>query len=111
MPSICSFPITQRCSRRSAAACEGLDPDAKLKWKAMDVARERGYNVPLVLLVTAFGLRDLARDDSRWGSANNEAAKEGSARAVVAREFRRNLELDRLDRLDAALIRALAVEE
>ncbi len=89
----------------------GLDPDAKLKWKAMDVARERGYNVPLVLLVTAFGLRDLARDDSRWGSANNEAAKEGSARAVVAREFRRNLDLERLDRLDAALIRALAVEE
>ncbi len=89
----------------------GLDPDEKLKWKAMDVARERGYNVPLVLLVTAFGLRDLARDDSRWGSANNEAAKDGPARAVVAHEFRRNLELDRLDRLDAALIRALAVEE
>jgi transcriptional regulator with XRE-family HTH domain len=89
----------------------GLDPDQKLKFKAMDVARERGYNVPLVLLVTAFGLRDLARDDSRWGSANNEAAKEGSARAVVGREFGRNLDLERLDRLDATLIRAMAVEE
>jgi Zn-dependent peptidase ImmA (M78 family) len=87
---------------------KGLDPDAKLKFKAMDVARERGYNMPLVLLVTAFGLRDVARDDSRWGSANNEAAKEGSARAVVVREFRRNLDLERLDRLDVALIRALA---
>jgi hypothetical protein len=89
----------------------GLDPDASLKFKAMDVARERGHNIPLVLFVAAFGLPDLARDDSRWGSANNEAAKEGSARAVVAAEFRRHLDLDRLDRLDAALVRALAVEE
>lgn len=90
---------------------KGLDPDEKLKFKAMDAAAARGYNIPLVLLVTAFGLRDLARDDSRWGSANKEAGKEGSARAVVVREFTRNLDLEQLDRLDAALIRAVAVGE
>jgi transcriptional regulator with XRE-family HTH domain len=90
---------------------QGLDPDAKLKFKAIDAARVRGYNVPLVLLVAAFGLRDLGRDASRWGSANNEAKLEGSARAVVASEFTRNLDLGQLDRLDAALIRALAVNE
>jgi hypothetical protein len=88
---------------------EGLDPDAKLKFKAIDAARARGYNEPLVLLVTAFGLPDVARPDSRWGSANNEAKREGSARAVVAEEFVRHLELEQLDRVDALLVRAVAL--
>jgi hypothetical protein len=85
------------------------DPDRQFKWKAIDVAKARGYNASLVLLVAAFGLPDVARPNSRWGSANNEAKLEGSARAVVASEFARNLDLGQLDRLDALLIRALAL--
>jgi transcriptional regulator with XRE-family HTH domain len=87
----------------------GLDPDASLKFKAMDAARKRGYDEALVLLVAAFGLPDLARDDSRWGSAINEAKKQGSAREAVAAQYAQHIDLDRLDRLDVALIRALAV--
>ena len=85
------------------------DPDGKFKFKAIDAAKARGHNVPLVLLVAAFGLPDVARPDSRWGSANNEAKSEGSARRVVETEFARNLDLERLDRLDALLIRAVAL--
>jgi hypothetical protein len=88
---------------------EGLDADAKFKFKAIEVAKAWGYNVPLVLLVAAFGLPNLGRPDSRWGSANNEARPEGSARQVVAREFARNIDLDQLDRLDALLIRAVTL--
>jgi transcriptional regulator with XRE-family HTH domain/Zn-dependent peptidase ImmA (M78 family) len=88
---------------------QGLDPDEKLKHKAMDVARELGYDAALVLLITAFGLRDLGRDDSRWGSANNEASKAGSAREAVTAAYQRHVDLDRLDRLDAGLLRALVV--
>jgi transcriptional regulator with XRE-family HTH domain/Zn-dependent peptidase ImmA (M78 family) len=85
------------------------DPDGKFKFKAIDAAKARGYNVPLVLLVAAFELPDVARPDSRWGSANNEAKSEGSARRVVATEFGRNVDLERLDRLDGLLIRAVAL--
>ena len=88
---------------------EGLDPDAKFKFKAIDAAKARGYNVPLVLLVAAFGLPNLARPDSRWGSANKEAEREGSARAFVAAEFAQRVDLKRLDRPDALLIRAVAI--
>jgi Zn-dependent peptidase ImmA (M78 family) len=88
---------------------EGPDANVKFKFKAIDAAKARGYNVPLVLLVAAFGLSDVARPRDRWGSANNEARKEGSARAVVAKEFARNVDLDRLDRLDAVLVRAVAL--
>ncbi len=88
---------------------EGLDPDAKFKFKAIDAAKSRGYNVPLVLLVAAFGLPNLARPDSRWGSANKEAEREGSARAFVAAEFAQRVDLKRLDRPDALLIRAVAI--
>jgi transcriptional regulator with XRE-family HTH domain len=88
---------------------EGLDPDARFKFKAIDAAKARGYNVPLVLLVAAFGLPDLGRPDSRWGSAINEAKPEGSARAVVGTEFARNIDLEQLDRLDALLVRAVAI--
>lgn len=85
------------------------DPDSKLKFKAIDAAKARGYNVPLILLVAAFGLPDVARPDSRWGSANNVARAEGSARKLVSEEFARNLDLQRLERLDALLIRAVAL--
>lgn len=88
---------------------EGLDADRKFKFKAIEVAQERDYNVPLVLLVAAFGLPELGRPDSRWGSANNEAKKEDSARELVAREFERNLDLGQLDRLDVVLLRAVAL--
>jgi transcriptional regulator with XRE-family HTH domain/Zn-dependent peptidase ImmA (M78 family) len=88
---------------------EGLDPDAKFKFKAIEAAKARGYNVPLVLLVAAFGLTKLARSDSRWGSANKEAEREGSARAFVAAEFAQRVDLERLDRPDALLIRAVAI--
>jgi transcriptional regulator with XRE-family HTH domain/Zn-dependent peptidase ImmA (M78 family) len=91
--------------RRSA----GPEASAKFKFKAIDSAKAHGYNVPLVLLVAAFGLPDVARTGDRWGSANNEAKREGSARAVVAKEFARHVDLDGLDRLDAALVRAVAL--
>ena len=90
--------------QRSASA-----PDREFKWKAIDAAKKRGYNSSLVLLVAAFGLPDVARPDSRWGSANNEAKLEVSAREVVAAEFARNVDLEQLDRLDALLIRAIAI--
>ena len=68
----------------------------------MDAATERGYNVPLVLLVTAFGLpgpgarrQPVGFGDQRGGQAA------GSARVVVARSSAQS-RLDRLDRLDAA---------
>jgi hypothetical protein len=85
------------------------NPDGIFKFKAIDAAKERGYNQPLVLLVAAFGLPGLARPDSLWGSAMNVAAPEGSARKVVAREYAAHIDLDRLDRLDSLLIRAVAL--
>lgn len=88
----------------------GPDAPKKFKFKAIDAARTRNYNVPLVLLIAAFGLPDVARPGDRWGSAVNESRKEGSARQVVAREFARNVDLQRLDRLDALLIRAVTLE-
>lgn len=88
---------------------EGPDANVKFKFKAIDAAKARGYNVPLVLLVAAFGLPDVARPGDRWGSANNEAKLEGSARSVVVNEFARNLDLERLDRLDALLIHAVVL--
>lgn len=87
----------------------GEDPDRKFKFKARDVARAWGYDSGLVLLIAAFGLPDLGRDDSRWGSAHHEAEAAGSGRELVEAEYRRHVDLDRLDRLDAALLRALAV--
>jgi transcriptional regulator with XRE-family HTH domain len=88
---------------------EGADANVKFKFKAIDAAQARGYNVPLVLLVAAFGLPDVARPRDRWGSANNEASSEGSAHAAVAAEFARNLDLEQLDPLDALLIRAMVL--
>jgi hypothetical protein len=88
---------------------QGPDANVKFKFKAIEAAKARGYNAPLVLLVAAFGLPDVARPSDRWGSANNEARREGSARAVVAKEFERNLDLERVDHLDALLIRAVAL--
>ena len=88
---------------------EGPNANVKFKFKAIDAAQARGYNVPLVLLVAAFGLPDVARPRDRWGSANNEAKLEGSARAVVAKEFARNIDLKQLDRLDALLAGAVAL--
>lgn len=88
---------------------EGPDAHRKFKFKAIDVARARGFSETLVLLVAAFGLLEVAEDKDRWGSANNEAKKEGSARAVVAKEFARSLDLEQLDRLDVALIQAVAL--
>lgn len=85
------------------------DPDGTFKFKAMDAAKARGYNVPLVLLVAAFGLPEVARPGSRWGSATNVAKSEASARGVVAAEFARHLDLERLDRLDGLVIRAVAL--
>jgi hypothetical protein len=63
-----------------------------------------------VLLVAAFGLPDVARPGDRWGSANNEAKKEPSARAIVAERFARNVDLEVLDPLDALLVRAVALD-
>jgi transcriptional regulator with XRE-family HTH domain/Zn-dependent peptidase ImmA (M78 family) len=88
---------------------QGPDANVRFKFKAVDAAKAHSYNVPLVLLIAAFGLPDVARPRDRWGSANNEAKREGSARAVVAKAFARNIDLDALDRLDAALVRALAL--
>jgi transcriptional regulator with XRE-family HTH domain len=88
---------------------QGPQANVKFKFKAIDAARARGYNVPLVLLVAAFGLPDVARPGDRWGSANNEARPEGSARALVARDFERHVDLERLDRLDSLLLRAVAL--
>jgi transcriptional regulator with XRE-family HTH domain len=85
------------------------DPDGTFKFKAREAATARGYNQPLVLLVAAFGLTNVARTGSRWGSANNDAKLEGSAREVVASAFARNLDLERLDRLDAVLVRTVAL--
>jgi len=87
----------------------GPDANRRFKFKAIDAAKARGYNVPLVLLVAAFGLPEVARPSDRWGSANNEARLEGSARAVVAAEFTRNLDLERLDPLDSLLVRAVVL--
>ncbi len=88
---------------------QGPEANVKFKFKAIEAAKARGYNVPLVLLVAAFGLPDVARPGDRWGSANNEARQEGSARALLAREFERNVDLERLDRLDSLLLRAVAL--
>jgi transcriptional regulator with XRE-family HTH domain/Zn-dependent peptidase ImmA (M78 family) len=88
---------------------QGPQANVKFKFKAIDAAEERGYNVPLVVLIAAFGLPDVARPSDRWGSANNEARQEGSARAVAVREFERHVDLDRLDRLDSLLLRAVAL--
>jgi hypothetical protein len=63
----------------------------------------------LVLLVAAFGLPDVARPDSRWGSANNEAKREGSARAAVVAQYARHIDLDRLDPVARALIEVFVV--
>ena len=85
------------------------NPDGTFKFKAIDAAKQRGYNAPLVLLVAAFGLPDVGRQGSRWGSANNEAKPEGSARKFVASEYAAHIDLERLDRLDSLLIRAVAL--
>jgi transcriptional regulator with XRE-family HTH domain len=71
----------------------GSRENVLFKFKAMDAATARGYSAPLVLLVAAFGLPDIARPGDRWGSANNEAKREGSARAVVAERFAQNVDL------------------
>lgn len=91
--------------RRSA----GPKASEKFKFKAIAAAEERGFNAGLVLLIAAFGLPDVARPGDRWGSANNEAAREGSARRLVAEYFAANVDLERLDRLDALLLQALAI--
>lgn len=96
--------MLQQIARLSAP-----NPDGTFKFKAIDAANERGYNAPLVLLVAAFGLPGVGRQGSRWGSANNEAKLEGSARELVAREYADHIDLDRLDRLDSLLIRAVAL--
>lgn len=96
--------MLEEIRRRSAS-----DPDGTFKPNAIDLAKARGYNPAVVLLVAAFGLPGFARDNSRWGSANNVAKEEGPARALVAAAFGRHVELGRLDRLDALLLDALAL--
>lgn len=88
---------------------QGPRENVLFKFKTMDAAVARGYNVPLVLLVAAFGLPDVARPGDRWGSANNEAKKEPSARAIVTERLARNLDLEALDPLDALLVRAVVL--
>ncbi len=98
--------MLKEIERRSA----GSEAHKKFKFKAIDAAKSRNHNVPLVLLTAAFGLPNLAEPKDRWGSANNEAAKEGSAHRVVAKEFARHLDLEQLDRPDALLLRAVTLE-
>lgn len=88
---------------------QGPDANVKFKFKAISAANTRGYSPSLVLLVAAFGLPDVARERDRWGSAYNEAKKEGSAQEVVVKGFARNVDLGRLNPLDALLLRALAL--
>ncbi len=93
--------------RRSA----GPNAHKDFKWRAKDAAKVRGYNQPLVLLVAAFGLSDVAESKDRWGSANNEAKDEAGARTLVAQQFARHVDLDQLDRLDSALVKELALSD
>lgn len=88
---------------------EGPEAPKRFKWKAKAVAEEHGYNVPLVLLIAAYGLPDVARVGDRWGSAIEEAKLESPARPLVAAEFARHVDLARLDRLDSLLVSALAL--
>ncbi len=88
---------------------EGPRADDIYKFKAEEAAQARGYNKPLTLLVAAFALPGLARDDSRWGSANNEAKREGSGRRLVAEQFAGRVDLNELDRLDSLLVKELAL--
>jgi len=90
---------------------QGPSANVKFKFKAISAAKDRGYSPSLVLLVAAFGLADVARPRDRWGSATNEAKREGSARAVVVDAFSRSADLERLEPLDALLLRALALDE
>lgn len=100
-----SVSMLREIRRRS----EGPKAHEDFKWRAKDVARARGYNEPLVLLVAAFGLPDVAGSKDRWGSANKEAKGEGGARNLVAQQFARHVDLDQLDRLDSALVKELAL--
>ncbi len=99
--------MLQEIRRRSA----GPKAHEDFKWRAKDAARVRDYNEPLVLLVAAFGLPNVAGSKDRWGSANNEAKGEGGARKLVAQQFAHHVDLDQLDRLDSALVKELVLSD
>jgi transcriptional regulator with XRE-family HTH domain len=105
------IPDHARMLAQIRAAAAGPRANVRFKFEAINAAKARAYDPALALVVAAFGLPDVARPGDRWGSANNEAKGEPGARKLVAQQFARHVELDQLDRLDAALLRELALSD
>jgi hypothetical protein len=77
----------------------------RFKNAVADTAVRHGLNPGLLGMVAAHELTEVGEHKDRWGSATNLAKLEGTGRDVTRAEAEPRLNLDKLDELDAALIR------
>jgi transcriptional regulator with XRE-family HTH domain len=79
----------------------------RFKGAVETVASGAHVNPGLLGMVAAYELSDIGEAKDRWGSATNLARSDGSGRPIVARTLWKDLDLDQLSSLDAALLTAL----
>jgi Zn-dependent peptidase ImmA (M78 family)/DNA-binding XRE family transcriptional regulator len=86
------------------------DAPGRFKFAVRDVAREQGVSAGVLGFVAARAMSDVPADKDRWGSASNLARDEDpDGRARVEAAFRARIDPNRLQQLDGALLRAVAL--
>jgi transcriptional regulator with XRE-family HTH domain len=85
----------------------GKNEPENWKWDVKAVAEDAGHSAGLFATIAAFAMRDVAREQDRWGSAQNLARPEGEGRPRVERAFAEHVDLKRLPTFEALLVKAL----
>jgi transcriptional regulator with XRE-family HTH domain len=84
---------------------EARGSGVEFKFAVQRIAARAGVSPGMLGVVAAFALKEVGRQEDRWGSATNLAKPEGSGREKVRLAAKQRAALERVSLLDAALIR------
>ncbi len=94
---------------RSRMPTSRAEQKKAFKGTMVSVAKAANLDPALFGFLAAFAMRDIAEDNDRWGSATN-LAKGTAGRSLICEAYLHQIDLNRLDTYDAALVRAVVLE-